>query len=127
MYIKLHTANCWNKSYPVISLLQELEKLLGESNTKEEILDYVEGMHDIYSETNILEASTQFEAATDAVERSNATYHRFRKDYNESRDALEEAKKGFEAGLEEKKKWEIGKFLINVSIVETGFLGRGIP
>ena len=73
-------------------------------------------MHDIYSKTNILEANTTFEAAVDAVERSNGTYHHFRLDYNESRELLEEARVRFEDGLQEKKNWEIGKFLINVRI-----------
>ena len=95
---------------------QKMEKMVDENNSKNEFLDYVEDMHDIYSETNILEASTGFEAAITAVDHSNATYHRFRMYYNDSREELERARVGFEDGLQEKKNWEIGKFLINVSI-----------
>ena len=79
---------------------------------KDQVLDFVEGLHKIYSETDILEAETAHEAAVDAVARSNATYARFKSEYELSRQGVEDARGGFEAGLEEKKGWEITKLLI---------------
>ena len=85
---------------------------MDDAEGKEEVLDFVEGLQNIYSDTNIMEADTAYDATLDALSRSNATYRRFRSDYEQSREDLEKAREVFEDALEERKQWQIAKLLI---------------
>ena len=57
-------------------------------------------MQNIYTDTDIAEAQSNYDASKIALEMSNATYYRFKEHFDYSRQLLEEARMGFEKGLE---------------------------
>ena len=63
------------------------------------ITQVAEEMQDIYTGTDISEAQSKYAASKTALETSNATYNRFKKHFDDSRQLLEEARVRFEEGL----------------------------
>ena len=63
------------------------------------ITQVAEDMQKIYTDTDIAEAQSNYDASKTALDTSNTTYYRLKEHFEYSRRLLEEARVDFEKGL----------------------------